>query len=276
MNAYTIHIGELIEGIPKETIRTLEVPDERIRVPTQAFSDFIINKELGDWAEDVVKRGIEAAAPELSAVRYGRSENLVAGEPGFKEFYTNYITELRSIGKRPDVLVFGEGAPSGEEMEGKSAEELIPIAKNALAGIEVRSSQQSLVGTRSASDLSFTPKIEDIANVFRWIKHHGVRHFYFQLIFGAVYAISFEKILELLVVGPRSGGYRIDKEQRNQFKSTIYIPLSLGIKLSTSFEDPVVSAFRKQLSTGRMLFGVSFSGGQVALDASQLRSLLRN
>lgn len=276
MNAYTKHITELIESIPNERIGTLDPSTERIRVPTQAFSNFIINQKMGEWAEDVVKRGIESAAPEFTTIRYGRSENLVAGEPGFKEYYIRYITELRSLGKRPDILVYRENPPSREEIEGKSAEELIPIAKQALAGIEVRSSQQSLVGTRDASDLSFTPKIEDIANVFRWIKHHGVRHYYFQLIFGAVYAISFERILELLIVGPRSGGYRIDREQRNQFKSTIYIPLSLGIELSTAFEDPVLSAFRNQLSTGRMLFGVSFSGGQVALDAHRLKSLLSN
>jgi len=274
MNAYTRHIAELIESIPEDLIGTLDASGERIKVPNQATSNFIINKKLGDWAEDVIKRGIESAAPELSAVRYGRSEDLVAGEPGFKEFYTDYITELRSLGKRPDVLVYGEGAPSEENMKGKSAEELIPIAKGALAGIEVRSSQQSLVGTRSADDLSFTPKIEDIANVYRWIKNHGVRHFYFQLIFGAVYAISFERILELLVVGPKSGGYKIAREARNQFKSTMYIPLSLGTELSISFEDPVLSVFKKQLSTGRMLFGVSFSGGSVALDAGKLRGLL--
>lgn len=276
MNAYTRHITELIRSIPNERIRTLDPSTERIRVPTQAFSNFIINQKMGEWAEDVVKRGIESAAPEFTAIPYGRSEHLVAGEPGFKEYYINYITELRSFGKRPDILVYRENPPSREAIEGKSAEELIPIAKQALAGIEVRSSQQSLVGTRDASDLSFTPKIEDIANVFRWIKHHGVRHYYFQLIFGAVYAISFERILELLVVGPRSGGYRIDQEQRNQFKSTIYIPLSLGIELSTAFEDPVISAFRNQLSTGRMLFGVSFSGGRVALDPRKLKSLLSN
>jgi hypothetical protein len=274
MNPYTRRIDELIRLVPRDLVGTLEPSDERIHVPTQAFSDFIINKELGDWAEDVIKRGIEMATPEFSAIRYGRSESLVAGEPGFKEFYTDYIMELRTFGKRPDILIYGEGAPSGKHLEGKSAEALIPIARQALVGIEVRSSQQSLVGTRSADDLSFTPKIEDIANVYRWIKNHGVKHFYFQLIFGAVFAISFERILELLIIGPRKGGYKIAQEQRNQFKSTVYLPLSLGTKLSSGFRDPILTAFRKQLSTGRMLFGVSFSEGEVTFDARKLRSLI--
>jgi hypothetical protein len=273
MNNYLSRLIELIEKIPSELIGSLEPSAEKIRVPTQAFSDFLINRELGDWAEVIVKTSIESSGLGLSAIRYGRSENLIAGDPGFKEYYTSYIEELRGFGKRPDLLIYAKDAPADEEISGKPVKDLIPIAKRATAGIEVRSSQQSLAGTRSSSDLSFTPKIEDIANVFRWIKHHDVKHYYIQVIFGAAYAISFEKILELLVIGPKKGGYSITKEPRNQFKSTIYIPLSLGVKLSLDFEDPTIAAFKRQLSTGRMLFGVSFSGGRMAFDPTALKEL---
>lgn len=274
MNDYVKRLAGLIGGIPKERIGALEPNEEKIRIPTQAFSEFLINRELGNWAEDVVRRGIEAAGLGLHGVRYGRSENLIAGEPGFKEFYVGYITELRQYGKRPDILIYGENPPDEAVISGKMTVQLISVAKRAIAGIEVRSSQQSLGGTRTPSDLSFTPKIEDIANVWRWINHHGVRHYYVQVIFGAVYAISFEKILELLVVDPSEGGYTINREPRNQFKSTIYIPLSLGVRLSTSFTDPALSTFKRQLSTGRMLFGVKFSDGDVTLDQKVLKRLL--
>ena len=274
MNEYTKRLSALIKKIPDDLIGSLEPSGEKIRVPTQAFSEFLINRELGDWAEDVVTRAIDSAGLGLTAIRYGRSENLIAGEPGFKEFYVDYITELRTYGKRPDVLVYGNNPPPKVDIKGKTAAELIPLVRKAIIGIEVRSSQQSLAGTRTPADLSFTPKIEDIANVFRWIQHHGVRHFYVQVIFGAVFAISFERILELLVIGPKEGGYTIDREPRNQFKSTIYIPLSLGTRLSTEFGDPDIQAFKKQLSTGRMLFGVAFSGGKIVLNPAALKKLL--
>jgi hypothetical protein len=109
----------------------------------------------------------------------------------------------------------------------------------------------------------------------RWVERHGVPHFYVQVIFGAVYAISFERILELLVTGPKVGGFTIDREPRNQFKSTVYLPLTMGVRLSTEFHEPDVTAFKKRLSSGRMLFGVASSGGQAVLDRQVLSELLR-
>ncbi len=40
------------------------------------------------------------------AVQYGKSDQFVAGEPGFEEFYESYQNELDLIGKRPDLLIF--------------------------------------------------------------------------------------------------------------------------------------------------------------------------
>ena len=40
------------------------------------------------------------------AVRYRKSDDLVAGEIGFDEFYNEFQDELDTIGKRPDLLVF--------------------------------------------------------------------------------------------------------------------------------------------------------------------------
>jgi len=36
------------------------------------------------------------------AVKYGKSDNLVAGEDGFDSFYQEFQNELDTIGKRPD------------------------------------------------------------------------------------------------------------------------------------------------------------------------------
>lgn len=274
MSAYVQRLRGLVAKIPQEIIGSPSPSPTKIRVPTQAFSEFLINRELGDWAEDVVRRGVNDCGLGLKAIRYGRTENLVAGEPGFADFFLGYHKELQEIGKRPDLLIYKSDFPDETSFVGKSAKDLIPLAKKAIAGFEVRSSQQSLSVERTPSDLSFTPKIEDIFNVMRWIEHHEVRHFYVQVVFGAVYAIPFERILEVLTVGPKAGGFRVERVARNQFKTTVYLPLDKGVCISTEFREPDIKAFRRQLSSGRMLFGVNFSGGKVGVDALQLAGLL--
>src|SRR5690606_31716138 len=126
----------------------------------------------------------------ISPCRYGRRESLVAGDAGFDAFYCSYIRELRSLGRRPDILRFDGAAPEGEIFNDAASEAAVMAARGAVAAFEVRSSQQSLLGGRDPADLSFTPKVEDIHNVVRWISRHGVPHYYVQVLFGAVYAIS--------------------------------------------------------------------------------------
>ena len=75
--------------------------------PTQASSVFITNKQQGDWAEDVLFHAINDNSSKLVAVRYGRSEDLVAGDEDFEAFYDNYQKELDEIGKRPDSSYSG-------------------------------------------------------------------------------------------------------------------------------------------------------------------------
>jgi hypothetical protein len=228
VNAYVTRLRGLLGRISPEVLPAAITVQQKIRVPTQAFSEFLINRELGDWAEDIVRRGVTESGLPVVALPYGRTEKLVAGEPGFAGFFLAHHEELRTLGKRPDLLILPAATAPKTEWAGKPAVDLIPIASQAIAGFEVRPSQQSLTGTRTPADLSFTPKIEDIRNVVRWIERHGVPHFYVQVIFGAAFAISFERILELLIAGPKAGGYTIDREPRNQFKSTVYIPLDKG------------------------------------------------
>jgi type II restriction enzyme len=42
----------------------------------------------------------------IVAVKYGKSNQIVAREPGFKEFYEKYQDELDIIGKQSDLLIF--------------------------------------------------------------------------------------------------------------------------------------------------------------------------
>jgi hypothetical protein len=250
---------------------------EGIRVPTQAFSEFLINREMGDWAEELVASEVCRAVPELKCCRYGRSENLVAGEPGFTEFYTNYVRELRTLGKRPDILIFRGDGPDEALFETAESDAAVSAARRACAAFEVRSSQQSLQDGRDAAALSFTPKVEDIHNVVRWIERHGVPHFYVQVLFGGVYAISFEQILRILAEGEPKVDYRVESAEKSQFKPTYYIPLTAGVRLSVTpeqFEMPTLSAFAKRLPRGRMLFGVKFCDGRAPIELMKLRRLL--
>lgn len=111
--------------------------------PTQASSEFITNKQQGDWAEDVLFHAINDNSSNLVAVRYGRSEDLVAGEEGFETFYSNYQKELDEIGKRPDILLFKKEDYNpllGFDISYCDKTIIEEYVKRAVAGIEVRSS----------------------------------------------------------------------------------------------------------------------------------------
>jgi len=98
---YFQKIRELTKGIPAELV-DFSQPRDLARTPTQASSNFITNKEQGDWAENLVFRAINETSKNFIAVKYGKSDNLVAGEDGFDSFYQEFQNELDTIGKRPD------------------------------------------------------------------------------------------------------------------------------------------------------------------------------
>ena len=118
-------------------------PRSKASMPTQASSEFITNKQQGDWAEDVLVRAINENSDAIVAVRYGKSDDLVAGDEGFEAFFNNYQDELDTIGKRPDLLIFHKAdfdAALGYDISGCSSAEIHEYVKRAIAGIEVRSS----------------------------------------------------------------------------------------------------------------------------------------
>jgi type II restriction enzyme len=104
--------------------------------PTLANSEFLTNKEQGDWAEQIVFTAVNENSSDHCAVKYGRSESLAAGDPGFDEFYRTYQDELNNIGKRPDLLIFRR---SDIDMHNVDLDDGQTVA-SAIAAIEVRSS----------------------------------------------------------------------------------------------------------------------------------------
>lgn len=129
----TIHTG-LID---------FDEPRSEASMPTQASSEFITNKQQGDWAEDVIFRAINDNSENIVAVRYGKSDNLVAGDAGFEKFFNDYQTELDAIGKRPDILLYKKedfDENLGYDISSKSSHEIGDYVAKAVAGIEVRSS----------------------------------------------------------------------------------------------------------------------------------------
>lgn len=118
-------------------------PRSEASMPTQASSEFITNKQQGDWAEDVLFRAINENSDNIVAVRYGKSDDLVAGDAGFEEFFNSYQAELDSIGKRPDLLLFRRedyDESLGEDISNRDSSEIGEYVAKAIAGIEVRSS----------------------------------------------------------------------------------------------------------------------------------------
>ena len=133
IDSYKDRISELIDKFPLPIDKGIVVNG---RPPTSANSEFLTNKEQGDWAERLVIKAINTSSLGYVAVPYGKSDAISAGDPGFAEFYKAYQDELNSMGKRPDVLLFrAEDAP---ECEHETANP--DCVRRAVAAIEVRSS----------------------------------------------------------------------------------------------------------------------------------------
>lgn len=142
MAAYKDVINNICNNIHSGLIDFSE-PRGEASMPTQASSEFITKKQQGDWAEDVIFRAINDNSSNIVAVRYGKSDDLVAGDIGFEELFNDYQAELDTIGKRPDVLLFRRedfDETLGYDISHKSSKEIGTYVAKAVAGIEIRSS----------------------------------------------------------------------------------------------------------------------------------------
>lgn len=139
---YFEKIRSLTADIPIELV---DFSQDRIpaSTPTQASSNFITNKEQGDWAENLIMRAINNVSHNYIAVHYGKNDDLIAGDEGFDTFYQEFQKELDTIGKRPDLLIFKKSdfrKDLGVDISKIPHNEIDDYVKKAIAGIEVRSS----------------------------------------------------------------------------------------------------------------------------------------
>lgn len=291
---YKEHINNLITQIPLNVI-DFNVTRKRGTPPSQAFSDFITHSEQGDWAEQLFFSSLKESGLPYCPVRYGKSDKIIAGDPEFKAFYNQYQDELASIGKRPDILLIPPSGNIGcDDISKFSQQELDIIVPNAIAGFEVRSSAYLTKKFTPKPDrpfLSFTPKVEDLLVVLKWINIYNVPHFYIQVFFDAIYILPFEKILTLLVNSAiKEKGvtnkeiigliddkpcFKIERNPKNQYKETIHIFLNNGELLSNNFNEPTLFGNRKELASGRLLHYVSFTGGGSKINEDLLFRLIQ-
>ena len=196
--SYYERIRELTKSIPVELV-DFGQPRDPARTPTQASSNFITNKEQGDWAENLVIRAINEtsnnwAVNRFVAVRYGKSDNLVAGEDGFDAFYQGFQTELDTIGKRPDLLIFNKSDFDhnlGYDISQIPHYQITKYIKKAIAGIEVRSSaflidkyeEAMQVRTKRFTQIALQTK-DQILSEYSDILNHPARQNYIDLLNG--------------------------------------------------------------------------------------------
>lgn len=289
--SYRDRIHEISLRVPNDIVN-FNKQRRRSKPPTQAFSEFLTNREQGDWAERLVFNAINKLNKHFVAVQYGRADRLVAGEVGFKEFYESYQDELDRIGKRPDILVFRiqDYKPDWNfNISNLSEDDQMAIIPNAIAGLEIRSSsfliekydlhlQQKDASVKKMTQrkfLSFTPKVEDMMIVYKWIQTFNVPYFYFQVFFDKVYGISFENILQLIAIpANRNTKYFLEKDEKNQQKTTIKINVKEGIEIASKVDMPSHQSDFRELDRGRLLFYVKFEGGEMYLNPENLFGLL--
>lgn len=139
---YFDRIKTLAEKFPAE-IADFSTPRHPASQPTQATSNFITNKEQGDWAENIFKDAVNNTSKNYVAVKYGKSDDIIAGDPGFTEFFHEFQQELDAIGKRPDILIFKKAdfdKNLGYDISHIPHAQIDEYVKKAIAGVEVRSS----------------------------------------------------------------------------------------------------------------------------------------
>lgn len=134
LESYAQKIARLIAAAPFNIDTTIQMEG---RPPSTASSEFLTNKEQGDWAERIVFGAINENSQEYIAVKYGRAESLAAGDEGFSAFYLDYQDELNNIGKKPDLLIFNRSEFPNPDLIDLDDDDVV---RRAVAAIEVRSS----------------------------------------------------------------------------------------------------------------------------------------
>lgn len=259
-------------------------PAQKARVPTDARSEFLANRAMGDWAERMLTAAILAALPDFRVTQYGNTDRIAAGHPEFKARYLAGLEETRIFGKRPDLLLFPANIAVENDLSERSHAETEAMVKRALAAIEVRSSKFEALrymavrqkqrddGNKSGRETpSFTVKVEDLVIVYRWLERHRVPQTYCQVFFDSVFAINFLDIFATIASGD---GYSIETPAKSQEKSTIMIPITRGVQVGKATSLPTFAAEHRVTELGRHDAYVVPQGGGFELDAAAMKKVL--
>ena len=259
-------------------------PTQKPRVPTDARSEFLANRAMGDWAERMLSAAIISALPEWKVVQYGNTDSIAAGHPDFKARYLAGLEETRQFGKRPDLLLFPASFGVDGNLSERDHTEIEPLVKRATVAIEVRSSkfealkymavrqQQRDGGDKSGRETpSFTVKVEDLVIVYRWLERHRVPQSYCQVFFDSVFAINFLDIFATIASGT---GFSIETPAKSQEKATIMIPITCGLQVGKATGLPTFAAEHHVTKLGRHDAYVVPQGGGFELDAAAMKKVL--
>ena len=259
-------------------------PTQKPRVPTDARSEFLANRAMGDWAERMLTSAILGALPEFKVAQYGNTDRIAAGHPEFKARYLAGLEETRLFGKRPDLLLFQKSIAVDSDLSERGHTETEAMVKRAVAAIEVRSSKFEALkymavrqkqrdgGNKSGRETpSFTVKVEDLVIVYRWLERHRVPQTYCQVFFDSVFAINFLDIFATIASGD---GYSIETPAKSQEKATIMIPITRGARVGKATSLPTFAAEHRVTELGRHDAYVVPQGGGFELDAAAMKQIL--
>ena len=259
-------------------------PTRKPTVPTDARSEFLANRAMGDWAEQRLAEAITRACPEWKVAQYGDTNRIAAGHPDFKAAYLAGLERTRQFGKRPDLVLFPANASVDAELSTRSQIETELLVRQAIAAVEVRSSKfealtymavrksQRDAGKSSARETpSFTVKVEDLVIVYRWLERHHVPESYCQVFFDSVFAINF---LDIFAIVGRGSGFTIETPEKSQEKATIMIPITSGFQIGDATEMPTFAAEHRVTQLGRHDAYVVPCGGGFQLHAPATRKVL--
>tara|TARA_Y100000590_G_C15672902_1_gene996914 strand:- start:1022 stop:1918 length:897 start_codon:yes stop_codon:yes gene_type:complete len=261
-------------------------PEKPDRAPTMAFSNFLPNRAMGDWAEETVSKHINEFSA-IKSIQYGDNDDRQAGDDGFKEYYLEGKKETRKYGKRPDLLIFQKDTQTPDELSSFSTENSDKFVSKSIAAVEVRSSKhlsdvfakhkRKLSETKRIPKLEmtlrYTVKVEDLKIVYRWIERQNVPQFYCQVFFDSIYLINVKEIFKIIAEG--TGSVIIDKPAASQLKSTIFIPITRGVVIGNVKEAPNFEAKTKISNSGKIDAYVVPVGGKFVLDEKQFLNYIK-
>ena len=260
------------------------LPERRPTVPTDARSEFLANRAMGDWAERMLANALRVSFPGWAVTQYGNTDRIAAGHPEFRGRYLAGLEETRLLGKRPDLLLFPAGLEAGIDLAERPQAETERTVQQAHAAIEVRSSkfealrymavrqQQREAGNAGGRETpSFTVKVEDLVIVYRWLERTQVPQTYCQVFYDSIFAVNF---LDIFAAIGRGEGYTIETPKKSQEKATIMIPITAGVQVGRATDLPTFAAEQRVTALGRHDAFVVPQGGGFVLDADNMRRVL--